>query len=225
MTNSSETKNKNHVRSARTREKVLEATIACIYEQGLQNTSTVDITKRAGISRGAMLHHYPSKQELLYAAYETLLTREAEKLRVAAADYSNGKITVDSFIDQLWGRFSIESFSITLDYFSAARTDDNLKTKVQQARKHYDDALGEIWHQFFSDSGLSEAELSNLLKLTISLFRGMGLQLLIWSDRDSMNEVVAEWKIHIKARLATPQRLVEKGDSDGLLEGTAEHSA
>ena len=110
----------------------MQAAVQCIYEGGLQSTSTVDIAKRANVSRGAMLHHYPSRDQLLSATYDTLLAKEANKLRQAAENYRNGGLTVDEFIDQLWKRFSVESFSITMDYFAAARTDKSLRTSVKK---------------------------------------------------------------------------------------------
>lgn len=193
---------KNEVRSARTREKVLGAAIECIYELGLQNTSTIDITKRAGISRGAMLHHYPSKEDLLSAAYEALLEMEANKLKRAAEDYRNGGLTVDEFIDQLWARFSVESFSITMDYFAAARTDKSLRGKVQKARRNYDAALNDIWTNYFSDSSADQRELLAHLQLTVSLFRGMSMQRLVLDDQNAQDELIAIWKRHVRSALS-----------------------
>ena len=202
MSEAVNTPSKNEIRSARTRERVLTAAISCIYEVGLQNTSTVDVTKRAGISRGAMLHHYPSKEDLLCAAYESLLTQEAGKLRDAAGGYTNRDLTLEEFIDHLWSRFSVRSFSITLDYIAAARTNAGLMKRVRQARKQYDEALEEIWEQFFAGGNLSERETKTQLKLTISLFRGMSLQLMMHRDRSELDEMVNEWKTHLKAILA-----------------------
>lgn len=194
-------RNKNAIRSARTRERVLRAAIDCIYERGLQNTSTVDITERAGISRGAMLHHYPSREDLLCAAYEVLLEEEVGKLREAAGGYTKSQLTVEEFIDQLWSRFSLRSFSVTLDYLTAARTDPGLMKRVKQARKQYDEALAEIWSRFFADCGLGERDIELQLKLTVSLFRGMSLQLFMQPDRAELDEMVTEWKSHLKELL------------------------
>jgi len=65
----------NEARSARTRGKVLDATIDCLLELGYANTTTTLISERAGVSRGAQLHHFPTKAELVAAAVEHLATR------------------------------------------------------------------------------------------------------------------------------------------------------
>lgn len=202
MTTTAETPSKNDIRSARTRERVLQAAIRCVYELGLQNASTVEITKRAGISRGAMLHHYPSKEDLLGAAYDALLKSEADKFRDVAGDYAEGEVTLDAFIDYLWSRFSSRSFAITLDYVVAARTDPKMRGRVEDARKTYDRALDEIWGQFFARNGDSAKEAKRKLNLTVSLFRGLGLQYWIQSDRTDTEKLVTEWKAHLKELLS-----------------------
>ena len=56
-------------RSVETRQLLMEATIDCIREMGYHRASTNEIVRRAGLSRGAMLHHYPTKHDLLVAAF------------------------------------------------------------------------------------------------------------------------------------------------------------
>lgn len=196
LTVMNQTLGKNDARSARMKDRIMRAALACIYEKGLQNTSTVDIAKRAEVSRGAMLHHYPSKRDLLIAAYSELLGREVEQLRSLAQEYSTGKVALDDFIDYLWSRFSHDPFAITVDFIVAARTDDDLKEHLARTRDAYDSALRDIWRQFFigtdeqDDVGMTE------FSLTISLFRGLALQSLMQDDTDTgaTSDMIAAWK-------------------------------
>src|SRR5690242_8997390 len=71
----------NAERSATTRLKLVEATIQCLYELGYHQTSTVVVTKRAKVSRGAMLHHFPSKADLMMAAMEYIRSKRGEAHR------------------------------------------------------------------------------------------------------------------------------------------------
>lgn len=57
------------------RERLLDATIDCLVELGHARTSTVEVTERAGVSRGAMLHHFPSRADLMAAAVDRLASR------------------------------------------------------------------------------------------------------------------------------------------------------
>ena len=53
-------------KSENTRAAILEATLVCFYDLGYGATTTEKVAKRAGVSRGAMLHHFPSSPDILY---------------------------------------------------------------------------------------------------------------------------------------------------------------
>ena len=55
-------------RTAETTAKLLDATADCLVERGYAGTSTVEVCRRAGVSRGALVHHFPSKDDLVAAA-------------------------------------------------------------------------------------------------------------------------------------------------------------
>ena len=59
-------------KSAMTRDRILDATINCFINLGYTNVTTAKVASTAGVSRGAMLHHFPSKTELIQAAVEYL---------------------------------------------------------------------------------------------------------------------------------------------------------
>ncbi len=48
-------------RSAETRRRLLDATVACLFERGYAGTTTTELARRAGVSRGAQMHHFPKK--------------------------------------------------------------------------------------------------------------------------------------------------------------------
>lgn len=65
-------------KSAMTRDRILEAAISCFINLGYTNVTTAKVASTAGVSRGAMLHHFPSKTELIQAAVEYLHDRLLE---------------------------------------------------------------------------------------------------------------------------------------------------
>jgi len=69
------------------RQRLLEATIDCLVEHGWSGTSTTQVSQRAGVSRGAQLHHFPTKNDLVVAAVvplEQRVGREAHRIAVEA---------------------------------------------------------------------------------------------------------------------------------------------
>ena len=65
----------NGQRSAATQAQVLDAAIDCLVELGYARTTTTEVARRAGVSRGAQTHHFPTKDDLVLAAIDHLLAR------------------------------------------------------------------------------------------------------------------------------------------------------
>src|SRR3954471_22171563 len=73
-------------RSAGTQARLLDATIQCLVERGWAGTSTTEIVRRAGVSRGAQVHHFPAKEDLVVAAVEHLLARRIREFQATFTD-------------------------------------------------------------------------------------------------------------------------------------------
>src|SRR5690349_22287634 len=80
------TRRSNAERSAATQTRLLDATIECLIERGWAGTSTTEIVRRAGVSRGAQVHHFPTKDDLVLAAVEHLLARRIREFEATFAD-------------------------------------------------------------------------------------------------------------------------------------------
>src|SRR2546430_2579469 len=93
-------------RSSATREHLLDATIALLYERGYAHTTTSEIADRAGVSRGAQLHHFATKAELVTTAVEHLFQRRNEEFRRAFAELPETADRAATAIELLWSMFS-----------------------------------------------------------------------------------------------------------------------
>jgi len=76
-------------RSRATQRRLLDATVDCLVEVGWAGTTTTLVAERAGVSRGAQLHHYPTKAALVVAALEHLVDLRNEELAAEAADIAS----------------------------------------------------------------------------------------------------------------------------------------
>src|SRR5579871_5026542 len=92
-------------RGIATRSALLEAALECLVELGYGATTTTEVANRAGVSRGAQLHHFPTKAELLSAAVESLFERRNAEFREAFAHFEPGVDRTDAAIDLLWSMF------------------------------------------------------------------------------------------------------------------------
>src|ERR1700686_4637502 len=78
-------------RSAETRRRLLDATVACLFERGYAGTHTTEIANRAGVSRGAELHHFPKKDELVVSALEHVFELRLIEMSAAIVEPPPGR--------------------------------------------------------------------------------------------------------------------------------------
>ena len=94
-------------RSSATREALLDATIDCLVEYGYAGTTTGRIAERAGLSRGAPMHHYQRKAPLVAAALLHLAAKRRRELIDRAREELPAKgAAVETAVDILWASFS-----------------------------------------------------------------------------------------------------------------------
>jgi AcrR family transcriptional regulator len=123
------------LRTADSRALILDAAVACLVEEGYAGASTLAVQARAQVSRGRLLHHFPSRAELLVAAAQHLITTQLGEVeqRAAAlmADEPPGPERVDRAIDLMWATFQEPPFWAALELWMAARTDPALRAALR----------------------------------------------------------------------------------------------
>lgn len=146
-------------KSEMTRTAILDAAVDCFYELGYASTTTENIARKAGVSRGAMLHHFPTRFDLIKAAVEHLNQRRLamfadEESRVQrGAEHSR----IEEGIDAYWHQLNTPAFVVFQDLKIAARTDQELALVLAPALKAFNTAWYQAVQQIFPDLALSEA--------------------------------------------------------------------
>ena len=84
-------------RSLATRERVVRATIDEMFAVGYHAATTQAIAERAQVSRGALLHHFPTRADLMRAALETLLDDGTDEIRAVSQDVRSGTLPLADF--------------------------------------------------------------------------------------------------------------------------------
>jgi AcrR family transcriptional regulator len=114
-------------RTAVTTEKLLGATVASLIERGYRGTSTPEVCRRAGVSRGAQLHHYPTKEALVAAAIEHLLSQRLGELQARLTTAPSGVLDLEDAASFLWKVYTGDTFYAWLELVVTARTDNDLR--------------------------------------------------------------------------------------------------
>jgi AcrR family transcriptional regulator len=161
-------------RSAATRDALLDATIECLVEDGYANTTTSRVAERAGVSRGAHLHHFQTRQALVAAAMERLAERRGAELLAAAESLPEGRERLVQGLDLLWASYANPLFQAALDLWSHARTDADLRERLVPVERRLDRQTLAITKQLFPAIA-EQPDFDRLIEMAVSTIRGLAL--------------------------------------------------
>jgi AcrR family transcriptional regulator len=164
-------------RGITTRAALLEAALECLVELGYGATSTTEVARRAGVSRGAQLHHFPTKAELLAAAVDSLFERRNAEFRKTFANFDAGSNRTDEAIDLLWSMFQGPTFVAWAELWMAARTDPELAEKVVEIGDRFDRQSLDTWLELSAGADPEMERLS--LAFVYSFLNGMAMEFLV----------------------------------------------
>lgn len=192
-------------RSRAMRRRLLEATIDCLVERGWSGTSTTLVSQRAGVSRGAQLHHFPTKTDLVVAAVEHMGRRRSEALFEKAAKLPRGRRRTRAVLDLLAEHFTSPLFTAALELWVAARTDSQLHDAVAPLEQR----IGRETHrQTVELLGVDETRpgARELVQATLDLVRGLGLANTLTDDSARRRRILDQWATTLDNALADPER-------------------
>jgi AcrR family transcriptional regulator len=178
-------------RSRATQQRLLDATVDCLVEHGWAGTTTTLIAERAGMSRGAQLHHFPTKNALVVAAVTHLTEVRGAELAAAAAAVPAAHRTRD-VLRMLGDHFASPVFIAALELWVAARTEPALLAAVQPLEQK----VGRETHRMTVELlGADESKpgVRELVQATLDLVRGLGLAATISDDTRRRNRILDQW--------------------------------
>jgi len=161
-------------RSAATRDALLEATISCLVADGYARTTTSRVAERAGVSRGAHLHHFQTRQALVAGAMERLAERRSQELAQAAQRLPAGPERLRMGLDLLWSGYASPLFQAALDLWSHARTDPELRERLVAVERRLDRQTLEVTRLLFADRA-DQPDFDRLIEMAVATMRGLSL--------------------------------------------------
>lgn len=190
-------------RSEKTRGKILDAAVRVLVEHGYAATSTTRIVAEAGLSRGAMLHHFPHKAELMQAVLRRVL-QVREKAFLAALGKLDGQDdSVSTVMDAFWEAVGAEeAFVPWLELTVAARTDHDLRVILAEAAEDLERVVMTNFRRLFDTA--QRPELPELFSdVGISMLLGLAMRKLIRQTPGRTEAVLDAIKWVAESQLAT----------------------
>lgn len=162
-------------RRAETRSRLLNATADCLADLGWAGLSTTEVARRAGVSRGAQQHHYPTKMVLVAAALEHLVERLRADYEEAFAALPPDRRNVEGALDLLWEKIRQPPALALLELSLAGRTDESLRELSIGINDRVVTAVAETFYRLFPKTHSEEFTVT-LIRGTLALMIGLTLQ-------------------------------------------------
>jgi AcrR family transcriptional regulator len=162
-------------RRSATQTRLLDATADTLADLGWAGLSTTEVSRRAGVSRGAQQHHYPTKMELVAAALEHLLDRLREEYHEAYDELPDDRRNVAGALDLFWETIQQPPAMALLELALAGRTDDSLRELSSKLSQRVVEIVKEVFHELFPET-LDEAFVDTLIRGLFALMVGLSLQ-------------------------------------------------
>ncbi|MDQ0961029.1 MULTISPECIES: TetR/AcrR family transcriptional regulator [unclassified Streptomyces] len=177
-------------RSRATRQRLLEAAVACLGEHGWAGSTVSVVAERAGVSRGAAQHHFPTREDLFTAAVEYVAEERSTALRALFPQGAAGdrRAVVAALVDLYTGPL----FRAALHLWVAASNEEQLRPRVTELEAR----VGRETHRIaveLLDADESVPGVRERVQGLLDMARGLGLANLLTDDGPRRDRVVAQW--------------------------------
>ncbi len=174
--------------------RVCEAAVSQLAREGFHGASIVKVARRAGVSQGALQHHYPSKDDLIVALAGYLLGRSVRWFARARAELAVSPDAFAEIVRRSWrDQFKSEDFAALLEILVAARTDPALKRRITPALTRWRDGIDAELAELLPVTMRSAAELDAILSISRAMMTGLLIHDDLIKDDAHIDFVIDQW--------------------------------
>ena len=184
-------------RSAAMRARILKAAVTCLYKQGYGATTTVSVAALAKVSRGAMLHHFPSKADLMLATLSHVLDLNASNFLKAAAKIADPWERYAALPDLRLEAGSQPAGVAFMEIMVGARSDDAVRSRFDEFQRQLNTRTSQRMADWAAGSGVKVTARDQAVSRTVTLaVFGLAIQkqVLPHIDTEEVLEVLRELK-------------------------------
>jgi len=195
----------NAERRAATRAKILSAGVKCLAEFGYAATSTPLVARMAKVSRGSLLHQFPTKIELMLAVAEHAWIVQRDFIRAQVAANPPGRDQFIGGVQAVWKGLQLADAIAVMEIMIAARTDAELRERFKAFLGQTESSMHRTRRRMAEGLlGAPDhvAEVDAIAHLTLSALRGLALEtVFVGRPTDEADKVLALLE-NIRRRMA-----------------------
>ncbi len=163
-------------KSASTRKLIVEAALACVTKYGYANTTTPIIAREAGLSRGAMMHHFSNRLTVIQAAIEHLHEKRLRAFRRAIANLPKDTLQIHDGLEAYWKHVTHPLYVAFHELAVAARTDEDLAKILRPAQTAFYNEWYQLSYDLFPEWRSDPAALELAMDLVNTTLEGLAIR-------------------------------------------------
>lgn len=163
-----------------------------MIEQGLAKTTTLEVQKRAAVSRGALLYHYPTYADLLSKTVGQLVKLNEQAVWCEAAKLAHVSDSLARPILTLANAYAHPSFVAELELWIASRSDPILRKALRAAERDAVEDHDRVLAKLFGDL-IDQPGAPKVIALTTEFVRGLAVSSLLRNDLKLRERLIEDW--------------------------------
>jgi AcrR family transcriptional regulator len=195
-------------KSAQMRAGILDAAITCLADYGFARLTTQMIAERAGVSRGAMLHHYATKMDLVAGVIDHVFHRRMQRFAADIASLTEHE-RVDELrgLELLWLSLQGEVFAAQLELAIAARTDSDVQALYEPKAVHFNQLWRKQITALFPEGAAQKDRELLAIDVAQAMLEGLQLNRAIYTEKSR--------RVAVRAVLAQVVTAIRAGEIAG----------
>lgn len=179
----------NAERTAETRSKLIRAAIDILFQKGYAAATTIEVTKRAKASRGAMLHHFPTRVDLLLATAEYIIVEQRNYRREKLAAVEDDWRRFAAAADVTWEVQQQPATIALLEIMLGSRSDNELRKRFAPFIREMAAMRAESAARLANTLGVTDVKaLDDLILIHNASLRGLTMNLMFTQERGAVDE-------------------------------------
>jgi len=197
-----------------TRARILECTADCLLERGYPATTISAVQERAGLARGTVQHHFPTRAELLVAATTHVVEARIERFRREVRLVPESEDRLQMLADLAWRDLNSPVFFTALELWVAARTDTDLRDALVHEERRLFAEMRQVYADLLGPDLADDPRTGTLVEFTIDVLTGLSMTTMLTGNLGEREAMLRRWKRAMAV-------LVGRLPADQLLEGRA----
>ncbi|MDX2937942.1 TetR/AcrR family transcriptional regulator [Streptomyces ipomoeae] len=187
-----------------TRARIVDAAVESLVETGVAETTTLEVQRRAGVSRGALLHHFPTREELFGAAVSLLIARNEQAVRRELTEAAREGDPLLRSLRVLRTVMCSPAFAAEMELWAVARTNSRLREVLRHAEGAARRDLYRVIDEVMGPELTASAAYPTVAELTVQLLRGMAISDVLHREERDRDALLERWARIVRPLLTGP---------------------